>query len=262
MKSEIFSVFATFTLLSTSLWVFIGLMRSWASTDLLEPLSLAGPVISILGYISPLPSVQLAIQSGTASDLPFPMLASQLALCVVNAAYGSAIDNKPVLITNLIGIAFQLAWLAAWYYLRWRAMRQKQAHPGYFIVSAVTTVVMLVAAISRIESDLIGTLSVVMSVVYTISPLAQLGVVVRTKKTSTIPMTMTSMMFLGNVCWGLYGWILSNNVILLPCLLGFEISIFQIILYAWCKDQLPFELSFLGKIFPYEDLPRRDSYGI
>lgn len=262
MKSEIFSVFATVILLSTSLWVFITLMRTFSSTALLEPLSLAGPVISILGYISPLPSVQSALQSGSAADLPFPMLASQLALCVVNAAYGSAIQNGPVLITNLIGIAFQLAWLAAWYYLRWRIMRHKQAHPGYFVISAVTTVVMLVAAIQRIDSDVIGTLSVVMSVVYTLSPLAQLGVVVRTRKTATIPMTMTSMMFLGNVCWGLYGWILANDVILLPCLLGFEISIFQIILYAWCKDQLPFELSFLGQIFPYEEIQRRDSYGI
>jgi solute carrier family 50 (sugar transporter) len=229
-------------------------MASYASNALLEPLSLIGPIISVLGFLAPLPSVEAALRSGTSSDLPLPILVSQLALCAVNSAYGSAIDNYPVLLTNLVGITCQLVWIACWYYLRWRVVRNKQAHPIYFILLGSTTVTMIVAVISRVDPEVIGTLSCVISICFSISPLSQLGVVVRTKRTQTIPLAMTTMMFLGNVCWGIYGWVLGNNVILLPCLLGFEISVFQLILYAWCKNLLPFELSFLGDLFPNREV--------
>ena len=124
---------------------------------------------------------------------------------MVNAAYGSAISNGPVLVTNVVGIIFQLAWITCWYYLRWRVVRNKQAHPTYFILSGLTTVAMMVAAVSRIEPEVIGALSVLMSITFSISPLSQLGIVVRTKRTTTIPLAMNLMTFLGNVCCGPVG---------------------------------------------------------
>jgi uncharacterized protein with PQ loop repeat len=243
----------TLFVLGVSLALFLVIMQNFTTVSMLSHLSLLGPIISFLSFISPLPSIQAALETGSAAELPFPIIACQLALCIVNAGYGSAIKNGPIVVTNILGIILQALWIVCWYYLRWKLGRNRIAHPLYFSLLGMTTIIMSVAAMANIDADVVGTLSVVINIMFTFSPMADLGQVVRTRKTSSIPPAIIAMMFLGNVCWGLYGWIIKNNVILLPNLLGFEMSVFLVIVYLWCHDKYPYELYFLTKLFPVNE---------
>ena len=248
------SLLLTCLTLGLSLYTFVFAL-SFADDRVREPLTIAGPLVSLLGYLSPIPSARAALFSGSTSDLPLPVFVSQLALCGVSAAYGLSISDHPIFVTNIVGLLFQLIWLGVWYYLRWSSVRASKSgidHPLIILLGSGILLGSCVSLISKvIPSELIGISTVVLSVALSLSPLAQLPRMVRSKRAAALPISMSVMMLLGNILWGVYGWVTSNRVITIPCLLGFEIAIFQLLVTAWCDDALPFELHFLQEMFAY-----------
>ena len=222
-------------------------MRRFADRSLKEPIAIIGPCISILGYFSPVGAIKAALLSGNSTDLPVPIFISQLALCVVSTAYGLGISDAPIYLTNGIGAILQVAWIIVWYYIAW-VNKKVTHHPGVILMFSGAVLLSLIAAISRIPSDAVGTITVMLSVTLSFSPLAQIPRVVKSRKTMALPVSMSAMMLLGNIVWGIYGWIEANQVIAIPCLLGYELAIFQLLVSAWCMQLLPYELSFLEHI--------------
>ncbi|EER16552.1 hypothetical protein Pmar_PMAR009284, partial [Perkinsus marinus ATCC 50983] len=87
-------------------------------SGLLAVLSLACPLISFIGYITPIGSVVQAFKARDASNLPMPFLLSQAFLCLISISYGVSVNSPPIWATNLFGLTTQALWMAA---ARWIA---------------------------------------------------------------------------------------------------------------------------------------------
>jgi uncharacterized protein with PQ loop repeat len=92
-----------------------------------------------------------------------------------------------------------------------------------------------------------------LSFILSLSPLAQLPLIIRTKNSASVPLAMSGMMFLGNLCWGVYGYLLDIKVILIPCLLGLEISLLLVFINLWCSGHFPLDLTFLAELCVSDD---------
>jgi uncharacterized protein with PQ loop repeat len=228
---------------------YLGSLHYFVTYDLVDLLKMLGPLISIVGYVTPLQAVRSALVTKNSSDLPLPVLMSQLGLCTVSVAYGITIRNLPVIVTNSIGAVFQLTWLSAWYFIQWSVKRQTSFHPCYFVFLSFSVVFGLVQILSYSPLNLIALTSMIFSFILSLSPLSQLPKIMKSKDCSSIPLPMAVMMFLGNSIWGVYGWILGLNVILVPCLLGFEVSLLLILVNLWTIGTPGVNMEFLQRWF-------------
>merc|ERR1719158_2393476 len=77
------------------------------------------------------------------------------------------------------------------------------------------------------------------------SPLTKLGEILRTRNSTSLPIAMTTMFFSSNAMWTIYGHLIEDMVVHLSSVLGFILSTFQLLVIAWCRHLLPFDLGFL-----------------
>jgi uncharacterized protein with PQ loop repeat len=107
----------------------------------------------------------------------------------------------------------------------------------------------------------VGTIACILTLILCISPLTNLGVVIRTRNAASIPVAMTTVMLFSNIAWTMYGIVLEDRFIYLPSLFGFVIAVFQLLVTAWCSEVLFYDLSFLEWVFkrPMSELVRHSS---
>ena len=215
-------------------------------------LGIACPVLSILTYLSPAWSVVETLRSGDATHFPIQVVLAQLVQNVAGASYGILISNDPFLISSGIGLVFQVIWVMSWYSVvrsdsKCKAFRLTHPLLGSLILTAFITVsTYLITLLGR---DAVGTLSCALTFLLCISPLAKLGLVVRSMNSSSIPLAMSIVMLITNVAWAIYGILLEDMYVFLPSLFGFIITVFQIIVSAWCSGYLFYDLEFLKWLY-------------
>merc|ERR1712226_1320659 len=98
--------------------------------------------------------------------------------------------------------------------------------------------------------SLLGNAITVFNVVLFGVPLTKIGIILRTRNASSIPQMMTFIAVINNAVWSLYALLIEDSVLLLPSLLGYFLSSFQVLLIFWCKGALPFDLDFLLLLVP------------
>jgi uncharacterized protein with PQ loop repeat len=243
------------TVLASVLGFFLVVMKYFVSHEILGLVELVGPALSVGGYLAPVQTVVLAVKRSNLKDLPLPVFVSQLSLCIVSIAYGLKIANQPILLTNILGACVQICWLSCWYLVKWRQGGRRAMHPALFTVMLGLFLSGVASVMAHLDEDVIGLLSLGLSFTFSFSPLAQLPMIIRTRSSASVPLAMSGMMFLGNLCWGVYGYLLGISVIFIPCLVGLEIAVFLIVVNLWCAGFLPLDLAFLGKLFPSEQAP-------
>eukprot|EP00931_Biecheleriopsis_adriatica_P104663 TRINITY_DN79308_c0_g1_i1.p1 TRINITY_DN79308_c0_g1~~TRINITY_DN79308_c0_g1_i1.p1 ORF type:complete len:329 (+),score=69.20 TRINITY_DN79308_c0_g1_i1:81-1067(+) len=216
-------------------------------------LSIACPLITIVAFVAPAPMVIEAVKRMNASNLPTQVFQSQAACNMLSIAYGLQISNAAVLITNMFGLAAQILFLSGEHYIRasnsqwvWFAMKLSLLiNTGIFFFARVAPI------------NVLGQLITVFNVILYSSPLARLGSVLRSRNSAAFSATLTAVGVANNAFWTLYALLIEDIVVLLPSVLGYALSFFQVLVIFWCRGYLPFDLSFLLLFFKKE--PERNA---
>ncbi|CAJ1382339.1 unnamed protein product [Effrenium voratum] len=207
-------------------------------------LSLACPLITIISYVAPSGMVLDAVRLLKANQLPVVVFKLQAACNVLSIAYGLQISNAAVLMTNMFGLACQVLFLAGDHYAsvdsQWLFFALK--------ISVLIDVGILCAS-SYVPMNILGQCITVCNVGLYSCPLMNMGNLLRTRNSSALPAFMVGINVLNNALWSLYALLIEDMVVLVPSLLGYCCSFFQIMLILWCRHLLPFDLSFLLTFF-------------
>jgi solute carrier family 50 protein (sugar transporter) len=204
-------------------------------------LSMGCPCIIMAQFISPAAVVVRAVSTMDAENLPTQVFQSQAVCNVLGISYAVQIHNLAVLSANMVGLSCQLVYLACATYIkdedaRWLFWFVRMAA----ILNGALYVFTMVSSIR-----ILGHLITVFNIVLFASPLTKVAHILHTRSADSLPLAMTCIGFLSNGVWTLYSMMIEDMVVLLPSLLGFLLSSFQVLLIAWCRDLLPFDLAFL-----------------
>eukprot|EP00437_Effrenium_voratum_P044063 CAMPEP_0181467900 /NCGR_PEP_ID=MMETSP1110-20121109/37219_1 /TAXON_ID=174948 /ORGANISM="Symbiodinium sp., Strain CCMP421" /LENGTH=343 /DNA_ID=CAMNT_0023592745 /DNA_START=28 /DNA_END=1056 /DNA_ORIENTATION=- len=213
----------------------------WLDHEVLTlSLSLACPLITITSYVAPTGMVLEAVRRMKASHLPMVVFKAQAACNILSIGYGLQIANAAVLMTNLFGLACQILFFAGEHYIR--------AADAQWLPFAVKTSVILNGGIVIARSapmNLLGQFITVFNIFLYSCPLMNLGAVLRTRNSSPFPSFMVGINVVNNALWSIYALLIEDVVVLMPSILGYACSFFQVLLILWCRNRLPFDLSFL-----------------
>lgn len=229
----------------------IGLMDREVTT---LSLSLACPLITIISYVAPTPSVLEAVRLMKASNLNAVVFKLQAACNVLSIAYGLQIANAAVLMTNMFGLACQVLFLAGERY----ASLESHWHFFAFYLSVGFNAGILLAS-QYIPINLLGQSITVFNVFLYSSPLMNLGFALRTRNSSQFPTFLVGVNVLNNALWSIYALLIEDMVVLIPSLMGYACSFFQALLILWCRSYLPFDLAFLVTFFNQRKKPDENS---
>jgi uncharacterized protein with PQ loop repeat len=190
-------------------------------------------------------------------------VAAQAAQNIASAAYGLHIRNEPFYISSFVGLLFQLTWIAVWFSVVKRDSKHRfmrSTHPLFAALVMLSTTASIIYLLLWVDRDLVGSLSCGMTLLLCIAPLSKLGLVVRSMNSASIPLVMSIVMLITNVAWAVYGLLLHDVFMVLPSLFGLIITIFQLLVTAWCNGFLFYDLSFLKWLYRgYETVPEADS---
>mmetsp|Transcript_14923 Transcript_14923/g.26560 ORF Transcript_14923/g.26560 Transcript_14923/m.26560 type:complete len:311 (+) Transcript_14923:65-997(+) len=204
-------------------------------------LSIVCPLVTMTQFMSPFPVVVDAVRKVDGKDLPLPVFQSQIVCNILGLSYAIQVHNTSILCCNLWGLAAQILFLSS-------ARFANQTKGAWLIYGMQMTVVLNVglyffAAI--LPMTLLGHLITLFNIVLFASPLAKLGDVLRTRSAASLPVAIIAVTFVSNGLWTMFGILIEDQVVLLPSLLGFMLSTFQVLLILWCHHKLPFDLAFL-----------------
>ena len=202
--------------------------------------------------MAPAWSVISMVKEKNASHFPIGVILAQASQNVACSAYGIQIANEPFFLSSSLGLVFQLVWITVWYTcvrLDLKSAGWRTIHP--VIASLLLTILMtvIVYVLSYMNKDLVGLVCVIMSFLLCVSPLATLGLVVRSRNSASIPFVMSFVMLLSNAAWAVYGIVLEDAYVTLPSIFGFIITVFQVLVSAWCNGILFYDLTFLQVIY-------------
>jgi hypothetical protein len=215
-------------------------------------LAVVCPVLSILTYVSPVGSVIQILKSGDATHFPIQVVIAQMLQNIAGAAYGILISNEPYLISSAVGLVVQTIWMICWFSVVRRSTRSRfvsTIHPFLATIGMGAFIALSAFALTLFGRDLVGTVSCGLTLLLSISPFAKLGLVVRSMNSASIPFIMSLVMLVTNIAWGIYGLMLEDVNVFLPALLGFLITVFQILVSAWCSGFLFYDLTFLKWLY-------------
>lgn len=157
----------------------IGLMDREVST---LSLSLACPLITIVSYVAPTPSVLEAVRLMKASNLNVIVFKLQAACNILSIAYGLQIANAAVLMTNMFGLACQVLFLAG---ERHASLESKW--PSFALFLSVILNVGIFVASQYVPINLLGQSITVFNIFLYSSPLMNLGTALRMRNSSQFP---------------------------------------------------------------------------
>uniref|UniRef100_A0AC35U4E8 Sugar transporter SWEET n=1 Tax=Rhabditophanes sp. KR3021 TaxID=114890 RepID=A0AC35U4E8_9BILA len=137
--------------------------------------------------------------------------------CVLWLRYGWLRDDDAVIMVNLIGATMEGVYI--WYYHR------KTRNPHFLNRLLIIGVVIIIATFYFTFDDgedltekieMLGTACVFLNVLTNSTPLADLGVVIRSKSTESLPLPIIIASMLVSIQWFLYGLLIDDFFLQLP----------------------------------------------
>ena len=250
------SLFATIFLLLTSV-ALLHQTHEYSSsvaphTTRLSWLAVLCPLLSVVTYISPVGSVLAMRRTGETLHFPIQVVFAQGLQNVACLAYGLQIQNEALYLSSAVGILFQLTWITAWYSvlrLRLRRTIWKVTKPLLLAIVCLTVTILVTYLLTLLPSHYVGLLSCALTLALCVSPLATLGIIVRSMNSASIPLAMSVVMLIANAAWAVYGIMLEDAFVFLPSIFGFCVTVFQLLVSAWCNGLLFYDLTFLKWLY-------------
>lgn len=204
-------------------------------------MSILCPLVTMIQFLSPFPVVVDAVRKLNGKDLPMPVFQSQIICNVLGLSYAIQVHNTSILCCNLFGLACQILFLSS--------ARFANQTRGAWLIYGIQMIVVLNVGLyffaAILPLSLLGHLITLFNIVLFASPLAKLGDVLRTRSAASLPAAIITISWGNNGIWTIFGILIQDQVVLLPSVLGFLLSTFQVLLILWCHHKLPFDLSFL-----------------
>jgi len=208
---------------------------------LLMGLSIFCPGVTMVQFVSPIPLVLEAVSKMNAANLPVQVFQSQAICNILGASYGIQIYNPAVLVTNLFGLGCQTVYLASDHYVR-----LSNTQWAWFVACGVCTFNAGLYFFAQVASiTILGHMITLFNVILFAAPLAKLGTILRTRSAASLPAAMIYISVVNNGSWTLFALLLDDMVLLLPSVLGYMLSAFQVLVILWCRGLLAWDLSFL-----------------
>lgn len=190
-------------------------------------------VCTILQFFSGILICQKFVQNGTTGDAsPVPFVSGFLSCCMW-LRYGFLLEDTSIIIVNTIGATLQLAYIVTFYFF---TITKSVVVKQMLVVITALTVLM---CYTQYETDFetvkfyVGFVASLMTILFFAAPLTMLAHVLRVKSVESLPFPMIAMTFVGSALWLMYGYLLGDQFIQIPnilgCLIcGFELSLFLI----------------------------------
>lgn len=195
-----------------------------ANSLIAKTLSVAGPAcfLAIQGS-----SIQTALMIkanesvGKLSSLPFISLFTN---CAVWTMYGLRVQDKTVMVPNLIGV-FSGMFCAAIYNI--------YAHVKPLGLYTAAAIIITFCTLASTSTTAIGSIGCALAVATIGSPLATITTVVRDRSTETMPFITSLMMWLNSLSWLSYGLFISKDVMIYgPNAVGLFLASIQMAMYV------------------------------
>jgi len=204
-------------------------------------LAKACPFVTMVAFIAPAPIVANALHTWDSTRLAPNAYRAQAACNVLGIAYGIQILNMAVLITNMFGLACQILFLVAEHFIR----KSNGMWLGFAVKLSVCLNSSLVLCSLRMPIDTLGYGITALNIFMYVTPLGNVKKLLKFRDASRISVGLTCLSVVNNALWTLYALMMEDLVLLLPSVLGYILSAFQVLIILWCRGSLPFDLAFL-----------------
>ncbi|GJP46350.1 hypothetical protein CLOM_g5649 [Closterium sp. NIES-68] len=199
-------------------------------------LGLVGTLSAIALFVSPIKTFQRIISKRNTEDFPsFPYVSTFLN-CFVWTIYALPFvtpNRLPPLITNVIGVVFQVVYLILFVrYAKDKAqsqVRQQLLALSAFLLLFSSLLFTAVPPASR--SAVAGNFATLFTVVMFGAPLSSLSVVLRTRSVEFMPLPLSLMSFVCSTSWLAYGVYVQDTYVIVPNALGSLLGIIQLCIY-------------------------------
>lgn len=152
--------------------------------------------------------------------------------CICWLGYGILRRDQAVIFVNGIGLLFQSVYLA-YYYMKTRLKtRLNRLIFVECIISVLTTLLLNTDALSLAEKeDFLGVICMFLNIATIASPLADIGQVIRSKSTESLPFALCAANMTVCLQWMLYGFLVDDFYMKVPNAIGTLISTLQLSLF-------------------------------
>ena len=190
-------------------------------------LSVAGPLFFMGMQISSLKTaVTISYDKSVGSLSPIPFLSLFTNGCVW-FIYGCVQNDWTVLIPNFSAILVGVICVIIFH-------KNSEKGISYFLYS-IAFMVVVPSILFGIAGDIVtlGLVGVFVSILLMGSPLSTVSIVLKERRTDSMPFATSLMAFLNSLSWSLYGYMVVDDPILwLPSAIGFILSSFQLMLFG------------------------------
>jgi len=201
-------------------------------------LATACPAITVVQFVAPAPLVYQAVIKPSGSSLPRLCYWAQAACNILGAAYAIQIGNGIVLGTNMFGLFFQIIYLVADHIIRngngrWLSFAVQ--------IAAVLNTSLIISSLGS-PVYFLGHGITACNIFLSAAPLGSVKMMLSSKKHS-LSIGLTLLGLVSNALWTTFALVMTDLVLLFPSVLGFWLSIFQVLLLLWSNSLLPFDIS-------------------
>ena len=158
---------------------------------------------------------------------------SLLLNCSIWFIYGLLINNWVVYLPNLSAILFTSYYIYIYrkYTINTTIIDQ---YLKYIFIFIITNILIIIQFISLHHILLINTLGIegsMLAIIFTMSPLAELKIIIQTKSTESLSRKLSILSFTNSIAWFIYGYLIINdNYIYIPNFIGSIFASFPVIM--------------------------------
>lgn len=197
------------------------------------------PMLSIIVFLSPIPTIWKIKQDQCVGSLPLLPYSSMIGSTYLWVVYGYLKHSLPIMIANAPGFILGIYYV---YYFTKYAPKSSATLPGSVrlhyigigaIISISTMVPLLLPLITKSihASELVGISGVILTIALFASPLSAFQTVIVTKSAKSIPLPFTITTVGNCLLWTLYGLFDAHDPNLyVPNILGLSFGLIQVLL--------------------------------
>lgn len=203
--------------------------------------SMLCPLITIAGFLAPIPIVVDGLCKPSVQNLPVLVFQVQAICNILALSYAVRIKNVAVLVTNMVGLAFQVLYLA----VHWYVVRSNSRWLAFALQGSLLLNTALYVGQAFLPLTVLGYIIIIFNLCLCVVPLQTVPEILKTRNPAKLPAGMTAMATITNGMWLIFGLLLGDEVVYVPSFVGYASTGFQALLLLWCNQLLPFDLGFL-----------------
>ena len=205
----------------------------------------SGTVINFIYYISPvIPYINLLKGKIEYDDTPGILVSTSYCNCFMWYIYGDMIFSPELKMCNLFGCLISLIFIIFYLIFEMKKYTCDAVLNGLILFSGTWATYRALSVVVN-DEDIIGKFCVLSSLVTYLSPIRVMYRVCKENNFRVIPVVTSFVIALSNICWISYGFIISDNIIIVANCIGLVINLFIIGIYFIFKRIYPNEIIYL-----------------